>query len=50
VPVDRWIWKINKIQEFSVNSVYGILRECLIGFGRLRPGYGLEGSGKYNCY
>ena len=24
--VDRWVWKANKFQEFSVNSIYRLLR------------------------
>jgi len=24
--VDRWVWKFDKLQQFSINSAYGILR------------------------
>jgi len=24
--VDRWVWKVDKLQQFSVNSAYEILR------------------------
>ena len=25
--VDRWVWKVDKLQKISVNSTYGILRD-----------------------